>query len=403
MRQHKITGAGFHASFLANCGIGGVRVCLDNPERVGSDVILRRVNETHTETKSLLDKVTEDVGGINSRLQHLEQKSGRLRGGGGGGDPEASLGTRFVASDGFKAFQAGGQRGTGRMELERKAITSGIGSAAALITPDYRTDVVTLPRRTMTIRALIAPGATISNMVFYARQTLRNLAAAAVAENPSASKPESTFAFEQVSAAVKTIAHWVAVSKQAADDAPALAALIDSEMRYGLDEAEERQLLFGTGMGEDLLGIMPQASPFVAPFTVSGATKLDVILQAIAQAELALLPATGIVLNPVDWATMQGLKDAQGRYIGGGPFAALDDRIWTLPKVVTPVMPVNSFLVGAFQAGAQIFDRQTAEVLISSEDRDNFVKNMLTVRAEERLALAVKRPQAFIRGTFPTT
>jgi HK97 family phage major capsid protein len=54
--------------------------------------------------------------------------------------------------------------------------------------------------------------------------------------------------------------------------------------------------------------------------------------------------------------------------------------------------------VGAFRMAGTIYDRMQTEVLISSEDRDNFVKNMLTVRAEKRLAFAVKRPAALIYG-----
>jgi HK97 family phage major capsid protein len=63
-------------------------------------------------------------------------------------------------------------------------------------------------------------------------------------------------------------------------------------------------------------------------------------------------------------------------------------------------MDVDEFLVGAFLTAATIYDRMDAEVLISSEDADNFTKNMLTVRAEKRLALAVKRPAALVTGDF---
>jgi hypothetical protein len=48
----------------------------------------------------------------------------------------------------------------------------------------------------------------------------------------------------------------------------------------------------------------------------------------------------------------------------------------------------------------QIFDRMDAEVLVFSEDRDNFITKMLTVRAESRLALAVRKPTAFVKGTL---
>ncbi len=60
----------------------------------------------------------------------------------------------------------------------------------------------------------------------------------------------------------------------------------------------------------------------------------------------------------------------------------------------------GKFLTGAFNAGAQIFDREDANVVISTENADDFEKNMISIRCEERLALAVKRPEAFIYGSF---
>jgi len=63
-------------------------------------------------------------------------------------------------------------------------------------------------------------------------------------------------------------------------------------------------------------------------------------------------------------------------------------------------MTVDKFLTGAFKMGAQIFDREDANVEVSTEDSDNFRKNLVTIRAEERLGLAVYRPEAFIKGDF---
>lgn len=116
------------------------------------------------------------------------------------------------------------------------------------------------------------------------------------------------------------------------------------------------------------------------------------------QVILAEYPATGFVLNPTDWAKLELTKDGEGRYIIGNAQGATAPTLWNLPVVQTQAMAVNEFLTGAFNLAAQIFDRQDVEVLLSSENEDDFVKNMLTIRVEERLALAVYRPEAFVTG-----
>jgi HK97 family phage major capsid protein len=128
--------------------------------------------------------------------------------------------------------------------------------------------------------------------------------------------------------------------------------------------------------------------------------RFDVIRFAILQAALAELPPSGIVLHPTDWALIELTKDENGRYIIGNPAGEAQPRLWGLPVVPTQAMGLDKFLVGAFSTAAQIFDRQTARVEMSTEDSDNFRKNLVTIRAEERLGLAVYRPEAFIKGDF---
>jgi HK97 family phage major capsid protein len=118
----------------------------------------------------------------------------------------------------------------------------------------------------------------------------------------------------------------------------------------------------------------------------------------VLQAALAELPPDGIVLHPSDWARVELHKDADGNYMFGGPQGATAPRLWGLPVVATQAMTIDKFLVGAFKTAAQIFDRMAIEVLVSSENEDDFVKNMITIRAEHRLALAVYRPTALIYG-----
>ena len=144
---------------------------------------------------------------------------------------------------------------------------------------------------------------------------------------------------------------------------------------------------------------MPQATAFDPAFTSDSETPIDRILQAISQAEDADVPVNAIVLNKRDWRKMTGQKDGEGRYLSAAsPFGATDPRLWNLPVVATNAMPSGEFLTGAFGEAAQIFDRLDVEVLISTENDDDFEKNMATIRIEERLALAVFRPEAFVTG-----
>jgi HK97 family phage major capsid protein len=169
---------------------------------------------------------------------------------------------------------------------------------------------------------------------------------------------------------------------------------------------EDAQLLTGGGTGSDLTGVYTTATAYAPPFTPSAGgnlTKLDVLLLAIAQVEDADYDADGIVLNPLDWRDIQSTKDDEGNYVGGGPFTAEDvARLWAMPVATSKAMTAGNFLVGSFQQGAQIFDRQEATVEISTEDSDNFRKNLVTLRGEERLAFVIKHAGAFVKGDFAT-
>lgn len=103
----------------------------------------------------------------------------------------------------------------------------------------------------------------------------------------------------------------------------------------------------------------------------------------------------------MDWAKIELTKDTLGRYILANPAALTGPTLWGLPVVATEAAAFQGkFLTGAFNAAAQLFDREDANVVISTENGDDFEKNMISIRCEERLALAVKRPEAFIYGSF---
>jgi HK97 family phage major capsid protein len=348
-------------------------------------------------------KINKDLTEITARLDSLEQKIVRRGGGGGAAVETKSWGQSLVESGEFRALaSSASQVGKAAVRVETRAITvtSAVGVGGAMVAPDYRPEPTMLPQRKMAVRDLIAPGRTVGNTIYYPRQVTRNNQASVVVEG--AVKPQSDITFEQVTSPVQTIATWMLASRQILDDAPALASTVDSELRYMIGYAEELELLSGDGTGVHLLGLIPQSTAFAAPFSGVGDTRADVLIQAVAQSELALLPASGIILNHLDWFSMLSLKDGTGRYLSSGPFGPANPRLlWDLPVAPSLAIPSGHFLVGNFNIAAQIFDRLDAEVLISTENSDNFVRNLITLRAEKRLALAVKRPAALIYGTFP--
>ncbi|WP_072669735.1 phage major capsid protein [Vibrio injensis] len=355
-----------------------------------------RLGEMSAQTRASVDEILTKQGELQARLQEAEQKM--LNAGKENGEEEFRSAGNIVAEKLSAEGVASNFRGQTRIQMPRSAITSATGSGGGLVAPDRRAGIIAIPERQMTIRDLIAPGTTTSNMVQYVKETGFTNNAAPVAENTS--KPYSDINFAMENASVQTIAHLMKASRQILDDASALASFIDARARYGLMIKEEGQLLYGNGTGANLHGIIPQASAYAAPAGAEVTTeqRIDRLRLAILQAALAEYPATGIVLHPTDWATIELLKDSTGKYIIGNPQNGTTPTLWRLPVVATQSINQNAFLTGAFNLAAQIFDRMDIEVLVSTENDKDFENNMVTLRAEERLAFAVYRPEAFVTG-----
>ena len=165
-------------------------------------------------------------------------------------------------------------------------------------------------------------------------------------------------------------------------------------------QEEEAQLLSGDGTGTNLSGLIPNATAFSDPLTLSTPTAIDMIGAAILQCALADFPADGIMIHPSDWMRMRLMKDADDKYILGDPQTNVTPALFGLPIVATQAMAVDTFLVGSFRAAATLYDRWAARVEVSTEHADYFTRNLVAILAEERLGLAVKQPAALIHGDF---
>lgn len=378
------------------------------------DTALDKVREIATEAKgkaeagehltaSLKEKADEALVGMNAlkaQLTEIEQKM--ARGGIETGDEAKSAGEVFVSSDEFKQFAAVdfGRNFSARVETKASLTNStaaAAGSVGAALQSTRVAGIVELPRRPLTIRALLASGVMDGQAIEFIREHSQTAGAAMVAEG--AAKPQSDFRLELVSTSAKVIAHHFKVSRQALSDTSQLRSMIDGRLAYGLDLVEENQLLNGDGTGQNLLGLIPQATAYSSPLTGADTQSIDKIRLMILQAALALLPADGIVMNPADWAWIELLKDTQGRYIIGNPQGNIGATLWGLPVVPSMAMTVDKVLVGAFRTGAQVFDRWQTSIETGYVGTD-FTDNMVTILGEKRLALATYRPGAFIYGDF---
>lgn len=353
------------------------------------------------EVKQKADKALVDLAEVRQALKDMEARQLDMEQKGfarkEASEPVKSFGEQVAASPELKDYIDKGASGSVRISV-KNMITSGAGSGFDLIAPQREATIVGMPRRRVQIRQLLVQGRTTSNLVQYPKQITRTNNAAVVAEG--ALKPTSAYAWALADAPVRTIAHIVPITRQALDDAEQLRTEVDSELRFGLDMAEEAEILNGDGTGQHLNGLMTQATAFAAAFVVDESTNIDVLRLAILQLELAYVEFDGAVINPTDWARIELTKTTTGEYVFGNPNNLAGPALWGRPVVSTPAIGVDAFLVGAFQQAATIYDRMDAEVLFSSEDVDNFQKNMITARAEKRLALAVKRPFALVKGDF---
>lgn len=350
--------------------------------------------------KGRVDEALTAMNSAKSRLDELEQKATRR---GYGVEQEKSIAQRLLDTDGYKSFAADPRSGKSAKLSLKATITSlttdAAGSAGAAVAPMRLTGIVTPPQRPLTVRDLLMQGTTDSNAITYVREKLfTNNAAAQASEG--AKKAQSDLQLEEVTVGVKTLAHYVKASRQILDDAAMLESYINGRLAYGLKLVEDKQLLNGDGSAGGLQGLSQVAQAFADKATMKNYTIIDQLRLAQLQVALSDYPANGFVLNPIDWAKIELEKDDQGRHIIGNPQSLAQPTLWGIPVVQTQAITAGSFLTGAFNMGAQIFDRQQLGVAVSTENEDDFVKNLVTILCEERLALAIYRPEAFVKGTL---
>lgn len=360
--------------------------------------------------------LAEEIGG--SAVEDVEAQKGAE----GTLQRVKNLGLEVVNSQQFKAAMApyAGRSGgvperakfsTDPIQVKSLFIGGSGTSAGAFVTPEQTGIIEMLGRRPLTIRDVISVRRTGSDAVEYVRQTSHTNAAAAVPEATSTApigdgtggtatpvaggvKPEGSWAFERKTANVKTIAEWVPATKRALADAAQLEGLINDELRADIAETEENQILTGNGTGENLTGILStsgiQTQAFDTDIFVS-------VRRALTKAKtIGRVVPNAVALNPVDVETVDLAREAgTGKFYGGGPFAMGPQTLWGKPILETEGVPAGTALVGDFSK-AVLWDREETTVSITDSHADFFIRNLVAILAEERVAFGVTRPSAFV-------
>jgi HK97 family phage major capsid protein len=336
-----------------------------------------------------------------------------------------SFGDQVTDSAQFKAFAESikqRQRSSTSIELktvntvgEGTSFSNGFpaGQGGAAVMPNFLPGIVDLRFRRLLVADLFAQGATSSNQISWVQETQFQNSAAGVSEGGAYPQSDDTIA--RKTAQVGKIAHFLKDTDELVQDAPAYQSFLENRLVFGVKLKEDGDLLNATGY-PSVTGILQTSGMQTAIASESTGTLADPTLvmddlyeQITAIRTNAFVEPDAVIINPADWQHMRLAKDGNSQYYNGGPFTGAYgnggysnvDAIWGLRVVLTPAIAAGKTLVGGFQESAQIFRRQGVTVEMTNSNDTDFENGLITVRAEERLALAVYRPGGF--GTTTIT
>jgi HK97 family phage major capsid protein len=352
------------------------------------------LGKVSADTKAAIETIGIEQRTLADRLLAIEQKGSSM--------PEAkadeSYGAQFVKSSGYETLMKNGAKGRANVEL-KNTVTNAIGNTYS----ERRPGIVEGAFRVFTIEDLLTAIPTSSNAIDWVKENVFTNAAAETAEGTA--KPQSSITFSTGTMPVSTVAHWIKITRQLAMDNAALAAYINRRMVYGVNLRVEAQLVAGNGTAPNLSGLTNTGNFTAHGYTAASLTgagllnnRFDLIGKMIGDAALADYPADAIVMNTADWWTMRLSKDSQGRYLLGDPGMSVPPTLYGLPVVASNAMTADTVLVGSLSQAATLHNREGIVVDMSDSDENNFQLNLITLRAERRLALTVEKPAAIRFG-----
>lgn len=360
---------------------------------------IENYNETDKETRNTLKELTEQIeqaNALSARLTDVEQKlvEGVLEGRHDANNIGAMLARNEAVLDQAKTIM----KARGKMVLDGEFSvrnTIGLGSIGGDKAPIVHAGgsvefqgAIELPT---TIVEMISWTPVSESLIPLLKESAHEFMADVVPEGQD--KPESTLNFKVEELTVSVVAHWVRVTNQLLNDMPALVAYIQGRMAYGIRLKLEYLVI--NGNSTSFSGLLKAGNSVVLP---AEANAIDTISAAKAKAFSSFVPPDVVILNPEDWAKIERTKGTDGHYIFGSPGAAVTPVLWGVRVIQAAGMPVGKYWIGNVGMATDGYIRQDVAVELSTEDRDNFVKNLVTIRAEMRAAFGVRMPDACVTG-----
>lgn len=363
-----------------------------------------------------------EAAAILSQLDGLADASATAADEGADGEPKRgkpgvaksrSIGDHFVKESAEALTQVKGRRFS-VSSTEFKAATdthslTGWTNGTPYLT-DFDKTVVQGYRPQLVIADLLGKGQISGNAISYLVEAAAEGDFTNVAEGGQ--KPQLHFLNPTaVVDALKKIAGWIKITDELIEDAPFLKTEIDGRLLYKLAAFEEAQLLNGNGTGQNQTGILNRAG-IQTEVSANLEDNPDAVFRSITKISTASgLNADGIVINPADYQKFRLSKDGNGQYFGGGFFSGQygqggileNPPLWGLRTVVTPAIAAGTVAVGAFGSAATLYRKGGVSVEATNSNEDDFTNNLVTIRAEERVALAVRQPLGFVKLTLSNT
>lgn len=353
--------------------------------------IEQKSGQASTKLTGQIDALSAECKSLNEKLFELAQRQT------GYTQPPVevkSAGQMLIESEAVKAILAG-QRPNG--SLRAIEVKNAIASDSTTALPAQIQGVIPGSFAPTTVRALI-PEVPFSGNALTAIRELSWTNGAGFVEQ-GASKPASTLIFEDVTLPIQTVAHTIKITRQLLQDVPAVVQHTYNRLRHGLAVKVDRQLVLGTGTSPDIQGLtMP--SNFVEYAPTAGDTLIDAIARVRSQMLAVGEYPDSIIVNPADWVSLMTAKaSGDGHYLYGIPGSSMTTTPFGLRIAESPYVPVGSFIVAGMQAGVSVHSTMSAAIDVGYVN-DDFNRNLLTLRAEERLALFVQRPATVMYGDF---